>query len=180
MHSPAYCSCNALTVRGNYGPCSICVRLTRNGNCECYLRAGLSAIGLDGCRCVGERPDGAQRRGRYRTWPSHSPSWLHSDSSRISPITTARGTERLTSSTPGMYLPLAVRPYAHAVRVLTSCVIKTRSSAAAQANKDGSSTPVRPTSCTLRTSRSGFRRYNPRTMSLFRFSSASQRMSGHD
>src|SRR4051794_29348876 len=59
--------------------------------------------------------------------------------------------------------------------VLTSWVRTIRFSEAAQARTKGSPTPLKPTSCARTRSRFGRRRSNARTMSLLRFSSASQR-----
>jgi hypothetical protein len=47
--------------------------------------------------------------GRYRTWPSHSPSRLYSTSSRISSMARPMGTSRPTSNTPGIDCPARTR-----------------------------------------------------------------------
>ena len=48
---------------------------------------------------------GRQRRGRYGTWPSHSPGLLHSDNRMMSSTAARTVTRRLTSNTPGMGSP---------------------------------------------------------------------------
>src|ERR1022692_2300631 len=95
--------------------------LLQVGNLTPYYRVRRGAFAPPGfgARGGGGRVD--KREGKKRPRPSHSPSLLHSDTSRISSIATATGTERLTSNTPGMCSPPATRRYAYAVTVLTSC-----------------------------------------------------------
>lgn len=49
------------------------------------------------------------RNGRYRTWPSHSPSSLQAAKSTMSSIAERTATVRPTSKTPGMGFPVRTR-----------------------------------------------------------------------
>lgn len=86
------------------------------------------------------------------------------------------GISRLTAQMPGMGRPAASRWFAYLFIVRTSWVSRIRFSLAAHSRMTQSGARDNPASYTRTMSSSGFRRFNPRKMSLSKFWSAAKRI----